>query len=214
MEKLHEEARPTTWAEVVGQDKVLAKIDMVRKRGLGGRAFWISGLSGTGKTTIARLIAREVASTWHITEIDATELSADRLRGIIDNLQYYGMGTKGGKAVIVNEAHGLRADIIRRLLVALEAIPGHCVWVFTTTCDGQDRLFEDQIDASPLLSRCTVLELSRRGIAQPMAERLREQAQRAGLDGQPVEEYVKLLYKHGLNMRRCYEEIEMGAMLS
>ena len=58
---LHEQYRPQTWDDVVGQDKVLAKIGRLRKRGLAGRAYWISGQSGTGKTTIGRLISAEVA---------------------------------------------------------------------------------------------------------------------------------------------------------
>ena len=61
MTTLYEQYRPQTWAEVVGQDKVLAKIDRLRSRSLAGRAYWLSGQSGTGKTTIARLIASEMA---------------------------------------------------------------------------------------------------------------------------------------------------------
>jgi DNA polymerase III gamma/tau subunit len=55
--QLHEQYRPRDWSDVVGQDKAIAKIDALRNRGLAGRAFWISGSSGTGKTTVARLIA-------------------------------------------------------------------------------------------------------------------------------------------------------------
>jgi hypothetical protein len=43
-----------------------------------------------------------------------------------------GMSEKGGRAVIINEAHGLRKDVIRQLLVTLERIPPHVVWVFTS----------------------------------------------------------------------------------
>ena len=62
MKPLYEAYRPTTWSDVVGQDKIVAKLRALMRRGLGGRAFWISGQSGTGKTTIGRLIAAEVAS--------------------------------------------------------------------------------------------------------------------------------------------------------
>ena len=55
--KLHEQYRPHSWGEVVAQPKILRQIDTLRRRGLAGRAYWISGESGTGKTTIARLIA-------------------------------------------------------------------------------------------------------------------------------------------------------------
>jgi len=63
--QLHEQHRPRNWSDVVGQDKVVARIEGLRKRGLAGRAYWISGQSGTGKTTIARLIATEVANEFN-----------------------------------------------------------------------------------------------------------------------------------------------------
>ena len=65
--QLHEQYRPRSWSEVVGQDKAIAKVKLLAKRGLAGRAYWITGQSGTGKTTIARLIAAEVASEWQET---------------------------------------------------------------------------------------------------------------------------------------------------
>jgi DNA polymerase III gamma/tau subunit len=53
---LTEKYRPQAWSDVVGQDKTVNRILALRERGLAGRAFFISGQSGTGKTTIARLI--------------------------------------------------------------------------------------------------------------------------------------------------------------
>jgi Holliday junction resolvasome RuvABC ATP-dependent DNA helicase subunit len=59
---LTERYRPETWADVVGQEKVVGRILALAKRGtIAGRAYWLSGQSGTGKTTIARLLAAEVA---------------------------------------------------------------------------------------------------------------------------------------------------------
>ena len=78
--QLHEQYRPQTWGEVTGQDKVISKIDRLRARGLAGRAYWLSGQSGTGKTTIARLIAAEAATEWNTEEVDAIDLSAARIR--------------------------------------------------------------------------------------------------------------------------------------
>ena len=71
MQSLHEQYRPQTWDEVIGQDRAIAKIQAVARRGLSGRAFWIAGQSGTGKTTIARLIAKEVADPFCVVEMDA-----------------------------------------------------------------------------------------------------------------------------------------------
>src|SRR6516162_2799870 len=145
--------RPDSWNAVVGQDKVVGRILALAKRGaLAGRAYWLSGQSGTGKTTIARLIAAEVASEWDVDEVDAQGLTVPQLKSLEASLTLRGMSDKGGRAVIINEAHGLRKDVIRQLLVTLERIPPHVVWVFTTTCEGQESLFEEQEDSSPLLS--------------------------------------------------------------
>ena len=80
--RLYEQYRPKSFDEVVGQDKVIRKIAALRRRGLSGRVFWIAGSSGTGKTTIARLIASEVADPISTLEIDANKLNAAMLDDI------------------------------------------------------------------------------------------------------------------------------------
>ena len=134
---LSDKYRPATWADVVGQDKAVATLQRLFKSGaLLGGAFWLAGPSGSGKTTLARLAAREVADDINIDEYDAGDVNVSTLREIEATYRYFPMGSKPGRAVVINEAHGLRKDSIRRLLVMLDSVPRLFAWFFTTTSLG------------------------------------------------------------------------------
>jgi len=209
--QLAEQYRPRTWAAVVGHARTLRSIAALSKRGLAGRAYWIAGPSGVGKTTIARLLAETVADPICIDEIDAGEATPPRLREIEQGLHFVGWG-KGGRAVLVNEANGLSAASVRQLLVMLERLPRHAIVVFTTTSSGQQRLFGRNIDADPLLSRCTVFDLSAEGLLLAFAQHAKTVAAREGLDGRPLADYTALLKRCKCNLRAAFQEIEKGKM--
>lgn len=209
--QLCEKYRPQSWADVIGQGKAIAKIRRYGAGGYGGQAFWISGQTGTGKTTLARLIAGEVAGRICIEEVAGRSLTVGLLADWRRKRHLYGLG-KGGWAFIVNEVHGLRKDVLEELLVFLEPIPEHCVVIFTTTCDGQEHLFENQADAGPLLGRCVRVELARRDLTRLFAARCQAIARAEGLDGQPMARYVRLLQTHRNSLRAALQAVQAGEM--
>lgn len=213
MRALFEQYRPRTWEDVVGHGTVKAAVRrMVATGGLGGRAFWLSGLSGTGKTTLAYLIAGEVCDPDNFEELDAGEVTPARIEELERRLRCRCLGEKTGRAVLVNEAHALRRDTIRKLLVVLERIPNHVTWVFTTTTAGQLALF-DGIDAHPLLSRCVEFKLDAARYAKAFAERAQQIAETEGLGGATQSEYMALVKECNCNLRQVLSRIEAGQML-
>ncbi len=211
--QLYEQYRPKTLNDVIGQPKAVQVIKRLIQNGAGGRCFWISGISGSGKSTLARIIGDSIADDLYVQEFDcADQLSVSVLDKIESEMSYRAFG-KGGKCFIINESHGLRKQVIRRLLGLLERVPDYVTFIFTTTKQGESKLFDDQIDANPLLSRCIKIELTNQGLAKVFAEHCRQIATTENLNGKSIESYIKLAQKCKNNCRMMLQEIESGYMI-
>ncbi len=208
--KLIDKYRPATWGDVVGQDKAVRRVRrLIDRPDFDGDTFWIAGPSGTGKTSLAWIIARQCAGEINITELDGEACTVAAVRGASEAMHYSAMGG-GFRVWIVNEAQAMTAKAVQAWLTVLDKLPPRVVVLFTTTEDSAD-LF-GQYDG-PFRSRCKSIPFSNQGLAQAFARRAREIAQAEGMDGKPEAAYVRLVQRCRNNMRAVLQEIEAGGML-
>ena len=134
MGDLHTTYRPKTFDEVVGQDAVVKSVKRVLEQKQ-SRAFIFIGPAGTGKTTLARIIASEVGcDRKNLTEVDAGQYSGvDDMRGLTESAQYSGMGSSSIKFNILDEVQMLSKSAWNSLLKIVEEPPPHLWWAFCTT---------------------------------------------------------------------------------
>jgi len=184
---LYRRYRPQTFAQVVGQEPVTRTLRNAIAGGHVAHAYLLSGTRGTGKTSIARLIAKAVncrkakdaepcdscASCVAIREgrfLDLIEIDAASNRGIDemrDLREKVRFAPSDGqyKVYVIDEAHQLTNEAFNALLKTLEEPPAHVIFVLATT--------EPQRIPATILSRTQRFDLRRiphKGTVQQLAE--------------------------------------------
>jgi len=209
--QLYEKYRPKNLSEFIGQDKIKKQVKNITSRPDWDRdAFWIQGPSGTGKTSLAWIIAQQVANDFDITELDGDKCNIEAVRDLERNFGIASM-FGGWKAVIINEAHAMSTKAVQAWLTLLERLPKKRLVIFTTTEPLQEDLFGSF--SGPFGSRCKVFSFTNQGLAQDMAQRAQQIALAEHLDGQPIQKYLRLVQECRNNLRAVLQKIYMGEML-
>lgn len=131
---LHITERPDSFDKVIGNKETIQSIQSLLKRKDHPHSYMLHGLSGCGKTTIARIMAKEL----NISENDIQEINSSNNRGIdtareiIQNAAYKPLnGTH--KMYILDEVHKTTKDFQNAMLKILEDTPSHVYFVLCTT---------------------------------------------------------------------------------
>lgn len=139
---LYRKYRSADFSEVVGQPHVVKTLQNAIASGKHSHAYLLTGPRGVGKTTVARLIAKQInglgkedslADQLDIIEIDgASNRGIDEVRSLREKIVLTPTKLKY-KVYIIDEVHMLTKEAFNALLKTLEEPPEHAVFVFATT---------------------------------------------------------------------------------
>ncbi len=191
---LYRKFRPTEFGDVKGQDHIVTTLKNQIKAERIGHAYLFCGTRGTGKTTIAKILAKAVncehpidgnpcnecsicrainsQNSMNVIEIDAASNNGvDNIREIVEEVQY--SPTEGKyKVYIIDEVHMLSTGAFNALLKTLEEPPSYVIFILATT--------EAHKIPITILSRCQRYDFKRITI-DVIADRLKELIDKEGI---------------------------------
>ena len=152
--------RPQLFNDVVGQESIVMTLKNAIAKNHLGQALLFTGPRGVGKTTCARIVAKQLNPeipeeniVYNVIEIDAaSHNSVDNIREMIESVKIPPIsGTK--KIYIIDEAHMLSQAAFNAFLKTLEEPPAHVIFILATT--------EKHKILPTVLSRCQVYDFKR-----------------------------------------------------
>ncbi len=196
---LYRKWRPDDFSEVKGQEHIVTTLTNQLKHDRVGHAYMFCGTRGTGKTTVAKILAKAVnceqpkedgspcnecaickaiaaGNSMNVMEIDAASNNGvDSIRELREDVQY--PPTEGKyKVYIIDEAHMITNQAFNAFLKTIEEPPAYCIFIFATT--------DYQKVPITIMSRCQRYNFRRISL-DTITDRLRELMDRENL---PYEE--------------------------
>jgi DNA polymerase-3 subunit gamma/tau len=150
--------RPQKFQEVVGQDAIVKTLLNAIKNDSLAQALLFCGPRGVGKTTCARILAKEINKVeadydYNIFELDAANnAGVEDIRTLIDQFRIPPQIGKY-KVYIIDEVHMLSKQAFNAFLKSLEEPPKHVIFILATT--------EKNKIIPTILSRCQIFEFKK-----------------------------------------------------
>ena len=177
--------RPQTFKDVVGQQAITNTLQNAIDKNHLAQALLFCGPRGVGKTTCARILAKQINSdgterededfAFNIFELDAaSNNSVDDIRNLIDQVRIPPQVGKY-KVYIIDEVHMLSQSAFNAFLKTLEEPPKHAIFILATT--------EKHKIIPTILSRCQIFDFKRITV-KDAAEYLKYIAENQGINAE------------------------------